>query len=572
MNPILSYRPEGKLSSGNSRWLLCLILITVLVGLNLSLISAQEYFEETAPSKYRIEFTDKNNTPFTTDNPGEFLSPKALERRNRQNIPVDFNDLPVVPAYIDSLRSAGAGILTVSRWFNAVTVFIPHDSILDRIAAFTFVKRTGLQKVLQVPPVNSAVKPGIQQFNRSVSMDYGSSWWQTAIHNGTLLHDLGFQGKDVTIAVIDAGFYHADQLPAFSRLWDNGQILGHRDFVDETADIYEGHTHGMLVLSVIGSYLPGELIGTAPEASFYLLRSEDAGSEYLIEEDNWIAAAEFADSAGADIISSSLGYTVFDDPSQSHTYADMDGKTTRVTRAADQATSKGMLVVISAGNEGGSAWKYVGAPADADSVLATGAIDENGTVAYFSSRGPSFDGNVKPDVMAIGLGTYVIGYDGEVWQANGTSLSAPVISGLSACLWQANPGASALDMLTAVRKSADRFGQPDADYGYGIPDFNLAHVLLQVNQESQVFSEMISVFPNPFSDQLYIIFGSPVDDEVHVRLIDYAGREILNTLFPSFPGRTYLKFDSGLGHLIGGFYILEVKTGSFTGVSKLIKY
>jgi subtilisin family serine protease len=314
------------------------------------------------------------------------------------------------------------------------------------------------------------------------------------------------------------------------------------------------------------------LIGTASEADFMLLRSEDTGSEFMIEEDNWTAAAEFADSAGADIINSSLGYTLFDDPGQDHVYADMDGNTTRVSRAADIAASKGMVVVISAGNAGSSYWRYIGAPADADSVLAVGAIDANRYVAGFSSRGPSSDGDVKPDIMAIGSGTYMAGADGGIVQGNGTSLSAPVISGLAACLWQSSRSSSAMDILEAIRESADNFMQPTGDYGYGIPDFNLACALLKAAQGSQESGEVITAFPNPFNDQLYIIFQSPVDGSVEISFFDLAGKEVVHSSYPPFPGRNYLKLEGEFSRLPGGAYILKVSAGTLNGRAKLIKF
>ena len=549
------------------------LVLPLVIGLGFSTLSAQQLFEQTAPFKYRIEFKNKNDNPYSTDNPEEFLSQKAIERRNKQNIPVLLNDLPVTPSYIDSLRAAGAEILTVSRWFNAASVLIEHDSTLGRISKLTFVKGSNQNKSSPLSLKKTSVPSGMQKLNESPVADYGLSWWQTAVHNGHLLHNRGYRGEGIAIAVLDAGFLGVDQLPAFSKLWDNDQILGTRDFVNPGAVVYGFHTHGMHVLSIIGGTLAGELIGTAPEADFWLLRSEDTNSEYLIEEDNWIAAAEFADSAGADIINSSLGYTIFDDPLQDHTYDDMDGNTTRISRAADIAASKGMLVVVSAGNEGDSQWKYVGAPADADSVLAVGAIDGNLHIAYFSSRGPSSDGDIKPDLMAIGLGTYMAGFDVSIRQGNGTSLSAPVITGLSACLWQANPHASAVEMLAAIRESSDRYALPDDDYGYGIPDFNLACVLLKANEDNSGFVEKVSAFPNPFHDQLYLIYNPAVDGPVDIRMYDLTGKEIAQYFFPAFPGRKYLKIDGEqLAGLPKGFYLLKCNASPVNSIVKLIKF
>ncbi len=543
---------------------------TILIGP--SDLRAQVLFEQTAPGSYRIEFTNKDNNPYNLENPGEFLSANALTRRDQQNIPLSSSDLPVTPAYLDSLRYAGATILTVSKWFNAATILVTHDSVLNRIAKLTFIKKTAQNILFSFKSEDTGHRQAIQAMNDPPVLDYGPSWWQTGLHNGQLLHSMGYRGQNMTIAVIDAGFYHVDLLPAFASLWESGRILGTRDFVDPGADVYTSHTHGMHVLSIMGGYLPGELIGTAPEANYWLLRSEDTNSEYLIEEDNWIAAAEFADSAGADLINSSLGYSRFDDPQQDHTYADMNGNTTRVSKAADMAASKGILVVVSAGNQGNSAWKFISAPADADSVLAAGAVDYNRYVADFSSHGPSSDGNIKPDIMAIGKGTVFAGNEGGIAQGNGTSLSAPVITGLAACVWQANRSASAMEVLSTIRESADRYAQPDEEYGYGIPDFNLTHALLQVTEDDDDFTEQITSFPNPFNDQLYIIFQSPVDVSVDISLFDLTGKQIIRLLYPPFPGRNYLKLEGELSTLPQGVYILKVNAGTVNGISKLIKF
>jgi len=314
------------------------------------------------------------------------------------------------------------------------------------------------------------------------------------------------------------------------------------------------------------------LIGTAPDADFWLLRSEDTGSEYLIEEDNWVAAAEFADSAGVDIINTSLGYTLFDNHAQDHTYTDMDGNSTFISRAADMAASKGMVVIVSAGNQGASNWRYISAPADADSVLAVGAIDQNGYIASFSGRGPSSDGGIKPDVVAIGKGTWCANYDNGIRQSNGTSVSAPVITGLAACLWQANPEASAMDILEAIRESSARFMQPDCEYGNGIPDFNLANILLHMKQADSGFTEKVLAFPNPFGDELYIVFQSPVDDPVNLIMYDLTGKVMLKESYPGFPGRSYVKIDQELTPLLKGVYLIKVTSGSMAGISKLVKF
>jgi len=568
MKPIFLHRRDVKVN-----FFTC--IHTILFGgiFNLCLsgtVSAQTAFEQTAPRRYYIEFTDKNNSPYSLSDPGMFLSEKAIARRNNQAIPLEENDLPVTPAYIDSIRSTGARIVNLSKWFNAVTVETDSDTVLSRINNFTFVRKNGTQKSGSLP-IRSH-RGGILEVDTIQEFNYGVSGWQSAIHNGHILHSMGYTGKGITIAQLDAGYYHVDRLPAFSSMWMNDQILGTHDFVQPGSNLFEGHTHGMVVLSIMGGILPGELIGTSPDASFWLLRSEDTGSEYPIEEDNWASAAEFADSVGADVINTSLGYSQFDDDGMNLSYSDMNGNTARITRAADIASSKGMVVVTSAGNLGASNWRYISAPADADSVLAVGAIDANGYVGDFSSRGPTADLRVKPDIVGIGKGTWMADFTSGIRQGNGTSLSAPVITGLVACLWQANRSATARQIVQAVKESSDRYAQPDYDYGYGIPDFSLAHVLLEREEPGSPLEGKMLVYPNPFRSELYLVFPAPVDDEVDVSLFDLTGKEVFHTIFSAFAGRKYINIDFDNTILSTGVYILKTVTGGRSDISKIIRF
>jgi hypothetical protein len=313
--------------------------------------------------------------------------------------------------------------------------------------------------------------------------------------NGIALHDLGYDGMGMTIAVLDAGFTNTNTIPAFSYLWNNNRILGYKDFVSPQApNLFSSHTHGTSVLSTMGAYLPGDMVGTAPQASYWLLRSEDGATEYLVEELNWVSAAEFADSVGADIINSSLGYTTFDNPAQDHTYQDMNGNTTPVTIGADKAVSKGMIVVNSAGNSGGSSWQYIGAPADGDSVFSIGAVNSIGAYVSFSSTGPTSDGRTKPDVVAQGSGTTIINAGtGNVSTGSGTSFSSPVTAGMVSCLWQAHPNRRNTEILEAIRQSGSLAGNPDQQLGWGIPNYLTAHNLLSL-PVSHNFSLKLKVF------------------------------------------------------------------------------
>jgi hypothetical protein len=484
------------------------ILITFFTILLISLqVSAQ-----IAPDKYWIRFTDKNNSPFSIENPEAFLSQKAIDRRNVQGIPIAENDLPVNPSYLSAVANTGATLLNISKWFNSVTVFTTDPSVIDDINALPFVlsvaKMTNNNSTL-----NTSIKPFFEnetysKFQDSIKMkgsgesfDYGQGYNQINMLNGILLHDLGYNGEGMTIAVLDAGFRNADILTAFDSLWMNNRILGYKDFVDPlNPDIFASHSHGTNVLSTMGANLPGELVGTAPRASYWLLRSEDGGSEYLIEELNWASAAEFADSAGVDIINSSLGYTTFDDPSQNHTYMDMDGNTTPITIAADLAASKGMIVVNSAGNEGSGSWQYIGAPADGDSVFSIGAVDASGNYAYFSSTGPTYDGRLKPNVVAQGQGSAIVSaWSGIVLTGSGTSFSSPITAGIVACLWQAHPDKTNMEILEAIQQNGSQAGNPDNLLGYGIPDYFAAHNQLSTPVIHEITLDVKLYLEGPFN-------------------------------------------------------------------------
>ena len=402
---------------------------------------------QTAPDKYWLQFTDKNNTPYSLDLGEEFLSQRSLSRRVKHNVGLQWNDLPVDPAYIDSLRKLGLNILNISKWFNAATVHSTDHKLIDTITNISFIR--GKKHVRSFVSNKKYNDRFLDENNSSLyyklakssvmANNYGLSRNQIEMLNGHILHDKGFRGEGMIIAQLDGGFSNANTIPALDSINYNNQILGTRDFVQGGEIKYDASWHGTAVLSTMAGNIPGVLIGTAPKAAYWLLRCEDSNSEFIIEEDNWIAAAEFADSAGVDIINSSLSYSTYDDESTSHSYQNMDGNSSRVTIGADIAASKGILVVTSASNQGNKKWHYIASPADGDSVLTVGAVDSTGVYAYFSSTGPTFDGRIKPDITAQGLATIIMGRDGKIGKANGTSFSSPLIAGLSACLWQAFP-------------------------------------------------------------------------------------------------------------------------------------
>jgi serine protease AprX len=485
-----------------------------------------------APDKYWIQFTDKHHSSYSTGQPEEFLSQRALERRTRQGLEVFEEDLPVSGFYVDSLEKLGLIILNRSRWFNSISVYSTDQELMDTLHRISFVASTGKISAASIPGMPTRTKfpesADPAPFQKSLSADlyqYGSSAGQIKMMKGEFLHNQSLTGEGIHIAVIDAGFLHANQVNALAPLFQSGQILGTRDFADGGFSVYEDHQHGTNVLSVIGGYLPGYLIGTAPSASFWLLRSEDAYSEYLIEEFNWVAAAEFADSAGADILNTSLGYNIFDNPLQNHQYDDMDGQTTLISRAAEKAADRGMLLTVSAGNEGNNSWRYITAPADADKILATGAVNSSGNYVGFSSLGPAYDGRVKPDVSAQGQAVVAQSASGSLVLVNGTSFSAPLIAGLAACLWQAFPEATNDEIRQAIIQSASQFRSPDPFLGYGIPDFQIAYQKLDKTfTEPEHPKDLFRLYPIPFATSLFFESFDNMTGETRYQIISLEGR------------------------------------------------
>lgn len=436
-------------------------------------------------SRYLIRFTDKSFTPHTIANPSTFLSQAAIERRLRYSIAVDSTDLPVAPRYLDSLRLAGeVRILHVSKWLNQVSIQTSDSAALQKIRSFSFVKTATSIAAREVGGRN-----GTQAFAKTLTTlaapafnpatnfyDYGASYEQVHLHNGEFLHNIGLRGQGMTIGMLDAGFRNFNTSTSLDSLNRNSQVLGTYDFVSQETNVADNDMHGLYCLHVVAGNVPGRFVGTAPKAGFYLFRTEEAATEYPIEEHNWVCGAERLDSAGGDVISSSLGYSDgMSDPRFDHTYADMNGKTTIAAIGARLAAKKGLLVTNSAGNQGNETFKYIATPADADSVLAVGATNLQGNAASFSSYGPSADGRVKPDVASVGVNT-VVSVSGEV--RSGTSFACPNLAGLATCLWQGFREFSNIKIIDALRRSGHKASTPDNRVGYGVPDVKKAVLLL----------------------------------------------------------------------------------------------
>ena len=513
--------------------------------------------------KYWISFTDKENTPYSVNNPEEFLSTRSINRRNRQGIVINEQDLPVDPDYISQIRNKGIPVINTSKWFNGALIELDDTTYLDTLQALYFVK-PGIIRVKPRITKNSEKidDPKLKSDIQPIPSEYGYSYSQIRMMNIDKLHEQGYLGEGMLIAVLDAGFTNAHRVSSLLHIWEEDRVIAWKDFVHDSADIFNSHNHGTAVFSIMGGLQPEMLIGTAPNAEYALVRTEDGSSEYLIEEYNWICGAEFADSLGADVINSSLGYTEFYDPTQNHTYADLDGRTAPISIAANLAARRGILVVTSASNQGDEPWFRIGAPADADSILTVGAVDSAGIIADFSSRGPSYDRRVKPDVVAQGVYDIAQHPDGRFIYCSGTSCSSPVVAGMAACLWQANPGSTNIEVIQAVRKSTSRFFKPDSVYGYGIPNLEIANGLLGLAPETEEESFLsFTLFPNPVTDHFYLQIFRPEDsgnEEIILNIYDLTGRLHRQNIMQIID-RDFILEIQDIADLRKGIYILDIR-------------
>ena len=438
-------------------------LVLLVFALNICLGTFAQFTPEDT-LKYRISLKDKAATDYSLQKPEMYLSKKSIERRKRQGLEIDSTDLPVCKKYVDAIRKKGVHVLVTGKWDNFVTVSCNDSMLIAEIAGLPFVRST--ERVWRGVAKRASERDSL--INKPLRTDslYGPAITQIKMSHADRLHEAGFKGQGMTIAVIDAGFHNVDKIEAMKNI----NILGTRDFVNPEADIYAESSHGMSVLSCMAMNQPNVMIGTAPEASYWLLRSEDEYSENLVEQDYWAAAIEFADSVGVDLVNTSLGYYSFDDPTKNYRYRDLNGHYALMSREAAKAADKGIVVVCSAGNSGSGSWKKITPPGDAENVITVGAVNKYGVLAPFSSVGNTADGRVQPDVVAVGLGSDVMGTDGNLRHANGTSFSSPIMCGMVACLWQACPELTAKEIIELVRRSGDRAVFPDNIYGYGIPD------------------------------------------------------------------------------------------------------
>ncbi|MDP4222142.1 MAG: S8 family peptidase [Bacteroidota bacterium] len=540
--------------------------VKIIAGLFLLFICPEWHISAQEPAWnyfYRVYFRDKGENNINSFSLRDLFTERAVERRWKmgQTSP-DFRDIPVSSGYIRQITALGLKLHCKSRWLNTALFKSTSPVDVNKLLNLPFIAEVQAVKHPMGKSIPSdklrfeLTQSGPLSFDRPVSM-----------LNGITVHNSGFTGRGILIAVLDGGFTNADKISSLEELRNRNGIITTLDVVGNSDFVYSYHGHGTAVLSVLAGNISGSIEGSAPGADFCLIRTEDVSSEFPVEEDFWVAGAEFADSLGADIISSSLGYFTFDDPLLDNKFSDMDGNTTFVTKGADIAASRGILTVCSAGNERNNSWVHIIAPSDGDSVLAIGAVDGNMAISSFSSSGPSYDRRVKPDVVAQGVSVPVQVSASSVDRSSGTSFSCPVISGMCACIMQAVPEATSADIISALHEASDRFHLPDSLYGYGIPDITLAIKLLQ--ERLLILPENGSVlYPNPFNDLIKITFRESPSN-LTVEIFDASGRLINKAVYKEYISRS-VTLDA-FREFPAGIYFIRIITTDGTTLHKAIK-
>ncbi len=522
---------------------------------------------------YSVYLKDKNNTNYQINKPLEFLSERALTNRQKNQIPLDSTDLPVNQQYLIKLNEFGQ-VKYSSKWQNSALILLTDSASIDSILSLDFVKNMeylGLKNVTKTKRKRqSKDNQSAESEAFSFNSEYGLATEQIELIGIKPLHESGYFGENVRIAVLDAGFKSANTMTSFHHLFDRSGIILAGDIVEKGNDPYLESTHGTHVLSTMAGYLGQKYLGTSPMADFILLRTEDVGSEYPVEEYFWLVGAEIADSCGADIITSSLSYTTFDDTILNHNHQQLDGKTTLVSKAASTAASKGIIVVTSAGNDGNGSWRKIGFPADGVDVLTVGATDSKGSYATLSSHGHAVDGRIKPDITAVGKGTALIGTNDQVFNGNGTSFSTPTIAGGIAVLVQSNPSKTAKQIREALLLSSSRYRNPDSLMGFGIPNFIAADLILKGQTITEPEEFPFKIIPNPFSSTFYII-ANPIEiQDIKLSIIDTNGKIVYEKTHKLFTGHQLIEVTEN-ADLTNGLYIFRIETPMGIFSEKILK-
>ncbi len=524
--------------------------------------------------KYWVMFKNKTGTPYSLSSAGAFLSTKSIQRRIDQGIMLDNTDLPVTPSYVSQVDAvSGVTVLYRSKWLNGVVISVTNTIALTTINTFSFVQTTNkVNKYKLTFPFAETNTHEINEANKTQSptaFNYGLAVGQNTMVGVDCLHNMGYRGQGMTIAVLDDGFgdVHIDNI--YDSLFLQNRLLGTRDFVTGDTLVFEDDSHGAKCLSTMAGCSPGTIIGSAPKAKYWLLRTEDIGSETISEEYNWIRGAEFADSVGADVCTTSLGYTTFDGGLNNHNYAALNGKTAPMSIAATMAARKGMIVLNAAGNEGGGSWYYVGVPADADSIIAVGSVGFTGAYSGFSSHGPTSDGRIKPDLCAQGGPGYVC-YSGCNY-GNGTSFATPILAGAVTCLWQYKKAATNMQIISALKATADSAATPNNRIGWGIPNMCAAashSVLSSVSVPSYEKDASVKIYPNPFNTAINIGLNELVTQKLTVSITNVLGQVLYTETFLNPSGLIQL---NALSDLPKGIYFVELSAPEINITKKIVK-
>lgn len=558
---------------------MCRGVVLCLLGLLISAgaVTAQQQYG------FRISFTDKGGTPHTFADPSTYLSQRGIDRRNTFNISIDSTDLPVTPAYLDAVLTVpNSKIHMVSKWFNYTVLLIEDSADILTLQGKPFIEKIefiahyplGLHKpAKQTAPTRNYSPYELPLKTTGTAAYYGHPFNQHELVRGDYLHDLGWKGQGILIAVLDEGFAQVNTAPAFDSMMTEGRLVDQYNFADANTNVFTNGMHGTTSLSTIAGNIPGTYVGTAPWADFALYITEVQASEQVLEMDNVVAASERADSAGADIITISLGYDRFNVPSNaSLTYADIDGKTTIAAKAANKATEKGILFVASAGNEGGGSWNYILTPGDADSALTVGSVGLDKVPASTSGYGPNSAGRIKPDVCMVGHPASVMRNGPNPDFSSGTSWATPQLAGWAACLMQTNKDFTPYEIRTAIQESAHFYNNPGVQLGYGVPNFHYALQLLNVNDLPQFpdADNWISISPNPVTENATLRLYNEKPGQAEISITDVSGRVVYSTAYSTSTGVQTI--DVKLPQLSRGMYFLKAIVADKEATVKLLKH
>lgn len=524
-----------------------------------------------AQSQYAVVvyLTDKGNTPYQLTQPQDFLTSEAIIRKQKFNIPIDSLDLPVNELYVQQLLTTSNGVLHAStKWFNAVVLLVNDTQVLSAIRSFNFVSKA---EVIAFYPGGLHLRgigkfeglSGLLQAENFDANYYGQAWQQIHLAEGEALHERGFDGRGMRIAVIDAGFSGVENNRAFRHLYDSSRLIETYSFLDRSVDVNTNGHHGTFVLSTMAANIPNEMVGTAPNAQYALYSVDDEATEHFTETFNWVAAIERADSMGMDVVNSSLGYNRFDNPNFDFTYADLNGSTTLITQAANLGVAKGMLVVNSAGNEGATTWKYLLAPADADAIMTVANVNDIKIINPTSSWG--FPNTLKPDVSGMGTYVAVITPQGNVSRSTGTSFAAPIITGLAACYWSLDSTLSPQELIVKIKSVGHLGSNAEEDrYGYGVPNFRL--LVEQKLSIAPSHAQMkFVVFPNPTNKKITVKLPKKMSGKITV--IDVLGQIVLQQTLDQ---RTELTLD--VTPFANGNYIIRFQNETDYGTEVFTKF